>query len=66
MGPNPRVVTLFVAESGIDVELEEVDLMAGDNRGEAHLSRNPAGQLPTLELDNGSYLAEITAICEYL
>jgi glutathione S-transferase len=66
MGPNPRVVTLFIAESGADVELEQVDLVAGENRQAAHLARNPAGQLPTLELDDGSCISEITAICEYL
>ncbi len=66
MGPNPRVVTAFMAERGIEIPLEQVDLIAGENRGDAHLSRNPAGQLPTLELDDGSHLAEITAICEYL
>lgn len=66
MGPNPRVVTLFIAESGANVDLEEVDLMAGANREETHLARNPAGQLPTLELDDGGHISEITAICEYL
>ncbi|MHA7837177.1 MAG: glutathione S-transferase family protein, partial [bacterium] len=66
MGPNPRVVTLFVAERGAQVDLETVDLMAGENREQAHLARNPAGQLPTLELDDGRCIAEITAICEYL
>lgn len=66
MGPNPRVVQLFIAERGAKVELETVDLMAGDNRGSAHLARNPAGQLPTLELDDGRFVSEITAICEYL
>jgi glutathione S-transferase len=66
LGPNPRVVTLFIAETGADVELQEVDLMAGENREEAHIARNPAGQLPTLELADGSHLSEITAICEYL
>ena len=66
MGPNPRVVTLFITECGADVELIEVDLVSGDNRQEAHLARNPAGQLPTLELDDGSCLSEITVICEYL
>lgn len=66
MGPNPRVVTLFISETGANVELEEVDLVSGANREATHLARNPAGQLPTLELDDGSFLAEITAICEYL
>jgi glutathione S-transferase len=66
MGPNPRVVTLFIAETGADVELVQVDLAGGENRQAAHLARNPAGQLPTLELDDGRCIAEITAICEYL
>jgi glutathione S-transferase len=66
MGPNPKIVVAAIAELGADVELEQVDLMAGENRQAAHLARNPAGQLPTLELDDGSYLAEVTAIVEYL
>ena len=66
LGPNPKVVRVFMAEKGITVPLEKVDLRACENRQEAHLKRNPHGQLPALELDNGSYLSEITAICEYL
>jgi len=66
MGPNPRVVTIAVAEIGADVELVQVDLISGENRQEEHLARNPAGQLPTLETDDGSFIAEITAIAEYL
>ena len=66
MGPNPRVVVVAIAELGADVEIEAVDLMAGDNRKDTHLARNPSGQLPTLELDDGTFLAEITAIVEYL
>ena len=66
MGPNPHVVRMFIAELGLDIEKEEVDLMGGENRQAEHLSRNPSGQMPTLELDDGSFLAEITVICEYL
>ncbi len=66
IGPNPQVVRMFAAERGIDLPLENIDLMAGENRKEAHLGRNPSGQSPCLELDDGSYLSEITAICEYL
>jgi glutathione S-transferase len=66
MGPNPRVVVIAIAELAADVDVETVDLMAGDNRKEHHLARNPSGQLPTLELDDGTFLAEITAIVEYL
>ncbi len=66
MGPNPHVVRMFAAEKGLSLELEPVDLMAGENRQASHLARNPAGQLPALELPDGSFLAEILPICEYL
>lgn len=66
IGPNPRVVKMFLAEKGIALPLEEVDLMGGANRQEGYLKRNPAGQLPALELDNGQVVSEVTAICEYL
>jgi glutathione S-transferase len=66
IGPNPRVVKMFMAEKGIDIPRVEVDLMGGENRQGAHLARNPSGQTPTLELDDGTFIAEITAICEYL
>src|SRR5579871_6641459 len=66
IGPNPRVVRIFLAEKGIEIPKQTVDLVGGENRQEAHLKRNPHGQMPTLELDDGSYISEITAICEYL
>ncbi len=66
IGPNPEVVKMFMAERGIELETVEIDLMGGENRGEEHMKRNPSGQSPCLELDDGNYLAEITAICEYL
>ena len=66
IGPNPHIVRMFMAEKGIDIPKQTVDLRGGENRQETHLTRNPHGQLPTLELDDGSYLSEITAICEYL
>ena len=66
VGPNPRVVKMFLAEKGLDVDSVTVDLRAGENRQESYLKLNPAGQTPALELDDGSYLSEITAICEYL
>ena len=66
IGPNPHVVRMFIAELGLDIQTIEMDLMAGENRQEDHLKRNPSGQSPTLELEDGSFLSEITAICEYL
>ena len=66
MGPNPQVVRTFMAERGIELPLEEVDIMAGVNRQSDYLEINPAGQLPALQLDDGTMLTEITVICEYL
>ena len=66
IGPNPRIVRMFIAEKDIEIPKQTVDLRGGENRQEAHLKRNPHGQMPALELDDGSYLSEITAICEYL
>ena len=66
VGPNPRVVNMFMAEKGITLDAVTIDLRAGENRQEAFLKVNPSGQTPSLELDNGANLNEITAICEYL
>ena len=66
MGPNPHVVRMFLAEKGVSIPLEQVDLMAGENRQAPFLSKNAAGQLPCLELDDGATISEITVICEYL
>ncbi len=66
LGPNPRVVNIFLAEKGVELEREKVDIMKGENRRAPHIERNPSGQIPCLELDDGSHLSEVTAICEYL
>jgi glutathione S-transferase len=66
IGPNPRVVKLFMAEKGIEIPRVEVDLMKGENRQAAYKAKNPSGQMPALELDDGVVLAEILPICEYL
>lgn len=66
VGPNPQVVRMFIAEKGMEIEMEDVDIMAGANRQAAYLAKNPGGGSPCLELDDGSVISEITAICEYL
>jgi glutathione S-transferase len=66
IGPNPRVVRMFMAEKDLKIPTETVDLMKGDNRKADHLKRNPHGQMPVLELDDGRFISEILAICEYL
>ena len=67
IGPNPKVVRMFIAERGItNIPVQTVDLRGGENRQPPYLAKNPTGTCPALELDDGSYLTEITAICEYL
>ncbi|HVH73547.1 MAG TPA: glutathione S-transferase family protein [Stellaceae bacterium] len=66
IGPNPKAVRMFMAEKGIELPRIEVDIRAGENRQAPYLAKNPTGTCPALQLDDGSILAEITAICEYL
>lgn len=66
VGPNPRVVRMFMAERGVELPKTTIDLRGGENRQPAYMAKNPAGQMPCLELDDGGVLAEITVICEYL
>jgi len=63
--PNPRRVRVFLAEKGITVPMEQVDLFTGANRTPEALRRNPYGGLPVLELDDGTCIAESVAICRY-
>lgn len=67
IGPNPRLVRMFIAEKGLDLPLVEVDILAGENRREPYLSTvNPMGATPVLELASGEKIAETIAICELL
>ena len=66
IGPNPRIVKMFMAEKGVTVDEVTVDLRSGENRQAAYLAVNPSGQTPALQMDSGAILAEITVICEYL
>jgi glutathione S-transferase len=64
--PNPRRLRIFVAEKGLKIPTEQVDLATGKNRTPEMLAKNPAGGLPFVELDDGTHLAESVAICRYL
>lgn len=64
--PNPRRVHIYLAEKGIDVPFEQVDIMKRENRAHEFMSRvNAMGGLPVLELDDGFHIAESVAICRY-
>jgi glutathione S-transferase len=65
-GPNPRAMRMFLAEKAITIPSKPIDLMNAENRRPPYTERNPGGQLPALELDNGTCLGETVAIWEYL
>lgn len=64
--PNPLRVVIFLAEKGIEVPAQTVDIFAGETREAPFLAINSLGEVPVLELDDGSHLTESLAICRYL
>jgi glutathione S-transferase len=65
IAPNPRRVRMFLAEKGVSVPLEQVDIRGAANRKPDFLEKNPMGGLPVLELDDGSCISESLVLCEY-
>ncbi|ARR55447.1 glutathione S-transferase [Rhizorhabdus wittichii DC-6] len=65
-GANCRRVAIYLAEKGLAIEAVHLDLSSGELKTPAFRAINPAGLVPVLELDDGSYLPESTAIIEYL
>jgi glutathione S-transferase len=63
--PNPRRVRIFLAEKGISVPIEPVDLGGMQHKSEAYRAVNPLQRLPALVLDDGTVLTESVAICRY-
>jgi glutathione S-transferase len=57
---------MFMAEKGITLPTIELDILGAENRRAPYTNKNPGGQMPALELDNGGVLGETVAICEYL
>lgn len=65
--PNPRRVTMFMAEKGLTgIELVAVDINAHEHRSDAYRGLNPLTTVPTLQLDDGRTLSESRAICTWL
>ena len=65
MAPNPRRVRIFLAEKGVQLPDEQIDLAKAQNRSPEFLKINPFGGVPVLQLDDGTILAETVAICRY-
>jgi glutathione S-transferase len=64
--PNPRRVRIFAAEKGIELPSQELSIPAREHKAPEYLAKNPRGQTPALELDDGTIIAESVAICRYL
>jgi glutathione S-transferase len=63
--PSPRRVRIFLAEKGIDIETVQIDLGKGEQFSDEFRALNPDCTVPVLELDDGSCISEVTAICQY-
>lgn len=63
--PNPRRVSVFLAEKGIEVEKVPVDMGQMGHKSEEVTRLNPLQRLPVLVLDDGTALSESVAICRY-
>lgn len=64
--PNPRRVRLFLAAKGLTIAERMVSLVAREHKSDEVVARNPRGQVPFLELDDGRVIAETISICRYL
>ena len=63
--PNPRRARVFLHEKGLDIPIEQIDIMKGDHKKDDYKKMSPLSQVPTLELDDGTYITESIAICRY-
>ncbi len=64
--PNPRRVNVYIIEKNLEIETVKVDMQAGEHKAPEFLAKNLNGQIPVLELDDGSHLSESVSICRYL
>lgn len=64
--PNPRAVRMFLIEKRICIARQDIDVDGGENRRSPYIDRNPAGQVPALQMDDGTCLAETAAIFQFL
>ena len=65
MAPNPRRARIFLAEKGIELPMEQVDIMAKQHYTPEYTEVNPLQRMPALVLDDGTATSESIAICRY-
>lgn len=63
--PNPRRTRIFLAEKGVELPVEQVDIMAKQHKTPEFTALNPLQRLPALVLDDGTVICESLAICRY-
>jgi glutathione S-transferase len=63
--PNPRRVKIFLAEKGLTVPMEQVDLGQMAHKSPGYTAINPLQRVPALQLDDGTIITESIAICRY-
>ncbi len=63
--PNPRRVRIFLAEKGVSVPTEQVDIGTMQHKSPEFSAINPLQRLPALVLDDGTVIAESIAVCRY-
>jgi glutathione S-transferase len=63
--PNPRRTRIFLAEKGISLPTEQLDIMAKQHKSPEYTAINPLQRIPSLVLDDGTVIAESIAICRY-
>jgi len=64
--PSPRRVRIFIAEKGLEIDTVQIDLGGKEQFSDAFRKINPDCVVPALELDDGTCLSEVLAICHYL
>jgi glutathione S-transferase len=64
--PNPRRVRIFLAEKNIEIETVQIDLRKLEQKSEAFLKISPLGEVPLLQLDDGTCISQVHAICRYI
>ena len=64
--PSPRRARVFIAEKGLNIPIQQVNLSEGEQFSDWFKEKNPACTVPVLELDDGACLTETMAICRYL
>lgn len=66
MAPNPRRARIFLAEKKISLEIQQINILEGENLSSEYLSINRWGFVPTLELDDGTCISEAPCIFQYI